>query len=736
MGPRKKAKKGTTEAAASSHDTNPPPHPTASTGPNTAESSQEINSNAVDTSEVAQPSTPSRAPSTKSAKTVTLPITDTDQSSVKSASWYGGSWRSKAPAMTKIDKDSHVVADRPRLESSQSDKPVPPSPTRYMSHGSRRSSKTIPLAASTTKVNATSSGSSDTRLQEGRAPEKTAEEPPLPPDPTPGKDSKEAAVANGAADANAGQKEAQKAATSTWRGWWSRPDNPPTDNVKEKAAGDELRKDKEVAKKTPLPESPEATKKPDPMAIAGRVQAPQFSGASTPKDGASDVANAANQNRSSWFWLWSRQQNAQNEQAAPQAQDKGEQGPPEPTLEQPEAPPAVQVTSASEPTTPGEVQASTKDAAAKSTGWAFWSKDKPKSDAASDAGSTHKQVGELAVADTPSQSHPEAAQFNEHEETAAKKEPAKSAKSIRGRKKLKESDSTSKPSTPTVATPVKGTPSGSPTRKDKEPSKQQEISIPPQPAAKDKLQAQAAQLIAKQNNILLPQFDTTYSTAQNTSYWEQLRRLFWNASPEAPRLHLDPHPPRIHRALAIGVHGFFPAATFRFVLGQPTGTSIRFANQAAAAIKEWVAQHGDYECEIDKAALEGEGFIADRVDTLWKLLLNWIDKIRKADFIMVAAHSQGVPVAIMLVAKLIQFGCVSPNARIGICAMAGVNMGPFVEYKTSLFGSTATELFEFSRPDSKVSLMYEKALDIVLGHGVRISYIGSIDDQLVSLEVC
>lgn len=52
--------------------------------------------------------------------------------------------------------------------------------------------------------------------------------------------------------------------------------------------------------------------------------------------------------------------------------------------------------------------------------------------------------------------------------------------------------------------------------------------------------------------------------------------------------------------------------------------------------------------------------VADRVDTLWKLLLPWIDQIRQADFIMVACHSQGVPVAVMLVAKLLQFGCVKP----------------------------------------------------------------------------
>lgn len=171
----------------------------------------------------------------------------------------------------------------------------------------------------------------------------------------------------------------------------------------------------------------------------------------------------------------------------------------------------------------------------------------------------------------------------------------------------------------------------------------------------------------------------------------------------------------------------------RSVLGQPTGTSIRFANGAAAAIQKWTQSHG-YQCEVEKIALEGEGRIAERMDLLWKLLLNWIEKIRKADFVMIACHSQGVPVAMMLVAKLIEFGCVN-NTRIGVCALAGINLGPFADYRSRWIGGSAGELFDFARLDSQVSRDYEAALGIALTFGVRVVYIGSIDDQLVSLEV-
>lgn len=131
------------------------------------------------------------------------------------------------------------------------------------------------------------------------------------------------------------------------------------------------------------------------------------------------------------------------------------------------------------------------------------------------------------------------------------------------------------------------------------------------------------------------------------------------------------------------IHGLFPAPLLRTVIGQPTGTSIRFANHAAAAIRRWADAHGSIDCDIENVSLESEGKIADRVDNLWKLLLNWIDHVRKADFILVACHSQGVPVAVMLVAKLIEFGVVS-SGKIGICAMGELYLHIFSTISPSI----------------------------------------------------
>ena len=111
---------------------------------------------------------------------------------------------------------------------------------------------------------------------------------------------------------------------------------------------------------------------------------------------------------------------------------------------------------------------------------------------------------------------------------------------------------------------------------------------------------------AKQDvpNLLLPPFKSTYRTASRPGLIEQLSRLFQIGSSAEPK-HVDLcNPPKIKRALSIGIHGYFPTPLIRSVLGQPTGTSVRFANNAAQAIQRWTINQG-YTCEIEKVALEG-----------------------------------------------------------------------------------------------------------------------------------
>lgn len=69
---------------------------------------------------------------------------------------------------------------------------------------------------------------------------------------------------------------------------------------------------------------------------------------------------------------------------------------------------------------------------------------------------------------------------------------------------------------------------------------------------------------------------------------------------------------------------------------------------------------------------------------------------------------------------------------------AGVSLGPFPDYKSSMgiFMGSAAELWELANPMSDASQRYAAALQEVLRYGVRITFIGSIDDQLVPMEVC
>lgn len=364
--------------------------------------------------------------------------------------------------------------------------------------------------------------------------------------------------------------------------------------------------------------------------------------------------------------------------------------------------------------------------ASKSYGWAFWTQEPTDSD---DSGKARRaSVGELALAGSPSQSKPEIAQIDE---TYFPNKPGDQRR------------------------PLPADINGIATTVDDHRNHGNRSTKPQAAAISTKMaKSEVPPVKSKQSvaNLLLPPLEHTYRTVEKAGLLQQLGRLLQYRKPSSNMRHVYlQDPPRIQKALAIvsrnysstkndvtdigpeGVHGYFPAPLIRSVLGQPTGTSIRFANGAANAIQQWTARQG-YSCNIEKVALEGEGKIAERLELLWKLLLNWLEDIRKADFVVVACHSQGVPVAIMLISKLISFGCLH-GARIGVCAMAGVNLGPFGDYKSRWISGSAGELFDFGEPDSQVSKDYKAALDVVLRFGVRITYAGSIDDQLVSLEV-
>ena len=225
-----------------------------------------------------------------------------------------------------------------------------------------------------------------------------------------------------------------------------------------------------------------------------------------------------------------------------------------------------------------------------------------------------------------------------------------------------------------AATPKAETPS-------KTPKKDPKVKLPPPPPPP---------------NHVLPNFEAVYRSLPAKE--GLLSRLTNAILPNAGRppyhilpgaLHAHPrrsHPPPIRKAVAIGIHGFFPLRILRSVLGEPTGTSVKFAALASEAIHRFSStMYGSPGAiEVVKIALEGEGTVAARIDLLWKSLVGkeeWMKHIREADLILVACHSQGSPVGAGIMARLVEEGCVgeSYSKRMGLLCVAGIHLGPAID---------------------------------------------------------
>ena len=631
-------------------------------------------------------------------------------------SWYGGTWPrgNKATPVTQVAKESISAAAGVASEIVATARahtpPLPPAPVKSPPAFKRLDSPSTssPLAATTTKLNIISNAPNpakeNTKGKKGQDKDYTAasekEQANASTNAVPQsaitiqESSKGASQSNDAIVTHAESQKVQESdsfgESTGWLAWFSRPELAKGVRISARNSesklleNDENRADKptNTAYKSELPEGPPSTQH------------------CNPEPNTSSVGSGQNVSRS-WLHLWGNAQAKLDGEAIVAENVENASSKPKDSVEQGKtANPTNEDVHLNESQ---QYQGSREQA--KSSGWAFWSRDTGNQKLSDSS-------GELALAGAPSQTRPEKDTLDDSQGVPKKvgnQRGPQLLESIGNADKLGEARGEEKKTDPADALDT---------------------------SSKEKINRSLKQkLRGEPTNLLLPTFQSTYTSASKPGVLQQLNRWlpFTSQYHQPKHLNMLTNPPRIKRALAIGVHGFFPAPLVRSFLGQPTGTSIRFANSAATAIQKWTQAQG-YSCEIEKVALEGEGKIAERIDLLWKLLLNWIDKISKSDFVFVACHSQGCPVAMILVAKLISFGCVS-SARIGVCAMAGINLGPFTDYKSRWIGGTVLELFDFARQDSTVSRDYESALGIALKFGVKIVYVGSIDDQLVSLEV-
>lgn len=548
-------------------------------------------------------------------------------------------------------------------------------------------------------------------------------------------------------------------AGSYWFGWWygapAAPDLPeaPKSEVLEEPTDQPTAVEIQIAREPtpppPTPPPPPSPVVPDPV-LPESSEVPGL-------DGSADSASAPAPTPKSWFGFWG----GQEPPAVPKVENSTDnlstttETPHNPSPSSSQTIPQTEINSTSitettatiaakqsgtkllgaqtnPPVSPSPIPSPTETetssvasvAPVRPSGWGFWSGGRSRSvefPSSSNASSV-TAVGQLAVADTPSQSNPQKAKVKDIKIPPSTPAPATELKAARTVSNLREEARLNTPKKDTGASTVAAVSTVA-------------ASTTPQPSVSESSSA-AAQTLKKSmsTNHVLPVFESCYRRQPQPSILCQITKVFKSQVPHSKRhLYLSPAPPRIRKAVAIGVHGFFPMRLVRTVLGEPTGTSIRFANSAAAAIKRW-AEKNNVEVEIEKIALEGEGKVGDRVEMLWKLLSNWMDHVKTADFVLLAAHSQGVVVGVQLLARLIEEGCMKEKARVGFTAMAGINLGPFYHLPTTILTGSAKELFEFQKLESAPSQKYIQALEIILKHNVRVLYVGSIDDQLVPLE--
>ncbi|KAG0670281.1 hypothetical protein C6P45_002591 [Maudiozyma exigua] len=269
-------------------------------------------------------------------------------------------------------------------------------------------------------------------------------------------------------------------------------------------------------------------------------------------------------------------------------------------------------------------------------------------------------------------------------------------------------------------------------------------------------------------NIVVPAFDIL----PEKSIWHSMADMMGsrNSNPQKYVYRMDPMSrlnkitqcnKRPLKILIVGVHGFFPLKVLRTFIGEPTGTSMKFITEAEGIVKKYF-QKRKIPIELSKISLEKEGEIFDRVDFFFDVMRRYSKEINSSDFIYFVSHSQGCPVTIILLAKLIETGIINiDNSKlfnnqnnnlddinlfgnkkiISILGMAGINNGPFygrdqtllVKAYQTIAKDAMMELFELQRFDTIQTKKLVQSIKTIIANNVKLTLVGSINDQLVPL---
>lgn len=187
----------------------------------------------------------------------------------------------------------------------------------------------------------------------------------------------------------------------------------------------------------------------------------------------------------------------------------------------------------------------------------------------------------------------------------------------------------------------------------------------------------------------------------------------------------------IENVLIVAVHNFIPIKVVRSVTG-PSGNGLTLQEEATKAVMSWFNK----DVNIESIVLEGEGTINDRVENSLKLLENWHESFEKADFVYFVSHSLGVPIAINIMAEVVEkYG----DKFWGFLSLGGMMEGIHESHEPKLKGNNEIEvnilqdIVDLARPEKEVSVKIMQSLVILIKYNVKITFVGNVDDYLVPL---
>jgi hypothetical protein len=195
--------------------------------------------------------------------------------------------------------------------------------------------------------------------------------------------------------------------------------------------------------------------------------------------------------------------------------------------------------------------------------------------------------------------------------------------------------------------------------------------------------------------------------------------------------------------VVLGVHGWdlFPWISRMFYKEEEAFLSTKFCEYTKNSLIKFYSEHfPNKEYKITSIPLKGHGLIEERVSLYKRILHKYHKKVlSEADLIIIATHSQGVPVSFLLFDELCQDKIVNlQKQRIGMISMAGLHHGTLYNpYGMGFIGvmyqRATKELYLMRDHTSLIFLKYIESVKKLLAQGMIVACFANYSDSVVDL---